>query len=320
MDVIARFILIVSGIIMAGVLGYFCRRRKVISENIAGTLMFRTVVFGWTPVSILSLWLVDLKWSLITLPAISLALPLCMAPVGFLLLRLHSLDRRSAGSFVMSCGLANIGATMGGFICYCLFGIEEGLAYAQLYTISWFLPYICCYYVIARRFGDPDAIIDVPFILSTILDRRSLPMLGAVIGLTLNISGVPMPQFILTFHLIDLLLIPSVLLSFFAIGLQIHLASIAQMPSLYLTLAAAKFLVAPAISFALLALATAMGVVLPPNAYKVVLIEGFMPTAVFAVIIANLFDLNSRLASILFLVNTAIFLVLVLPFLIVAFG
>ena len=49
-------------------------------------------------------------------------------------------------------------------------------------------------------------------------------------------------------------------------------------------------------------------------------IEGFMPTAVNCVLIANLFGLNTRMASALFVVNTAIFLVLVLPILVFVFA
>jgi predicted permease len=47
----------------------------------------------------------------------------------------------------------------------------------------------------------------------------------------------------------------------------------------------------------------------------VAVIQGFMPTAVSSVLIANLFGLNTRMASALFVVNTVIFLVLVLPIL-----
>ena len=47
----------------------------------------------------------------------------------------------------------------------------------------------------------------------------------------------------------------------------------------------------------------------------VAVIQGFMPAAVNSVLIASLFGLNARMASALFVVNTAIFLVLVLPIL-----
>ena len=51
----------------------------------------------------------------------------------------------------------------------------------------------------------------------------------------------------------------------------------------------------------------------------VAMIQAFMPAAVNSVLLANLFGLNARMASALFVVNTAIFLLLVLPILILAF-
>lgn len=319
MSILTKFIAIVLSITLAAAAGYFCRRRQWVSEGIAGPLMFHTVVFGWTPVSIVVLWSLELQWSLVALPIIGMLLPLAMAPVGFALLKLHRLDRASAGTFVVTCGLSNIGMTMGGFICYCLFGLP-GLSYVQLYTMSWSLPFICCYYPIGRWFDQPGEVIDLAFIFRTIFDRRSLPMVGAIVGLILNLYHVTMPPFIFRYHFIDLLLIPSVLLSFFAVGLQVHFADLSHRRPVHLSLSLAKFIIAPTISLGLLTLAGLLGANLPQLAWKVVVIEGFMPAAVFSVIISNLFHLNSRLASLMFLVNTILFLIFVLPILMVVFG
>ena len=51
----------------------------------------------------------------------------------------------------------------------------------------------------------------------------------------------------------------------------------------------------------------------------VAVIQAFMPTAVSSVLISSLFGLNTRMASAMFVVNTAIFLVLILPILALAF-
>jgi len=319
MGVFAKLVLVLCGVVAAASVGYVCRRTGLVSERVAGPLMFRTVVFGWAPLSVLVLWDVPLQWSLIVLPVISVVVPLCMAPFGLVLARAHGLDRRSAGTFIVACGTANIGVTMGGFVCYCLFGIT-GLGYAQLYTMSWTVPYMLLYYPIARRFGERGVAIDLRFVLSTIFDRRSLPILGALTGLTLNLCSVPRPKFVATYHVVDVLLMTSVSLSFFNIGLQLHFNRIGERPILYVTLAAAKFVCAPVITLALLILLTFLAGPLPETAFKVVLIEGFMPAAVFAVIVSNLYGLNPRLASMLFVVNTATFLVVVLPVLAIIFG
>ena len=46
---------------------------------------------------------------------------------------------------------------------------------------------------------------------------------------------------------------------------------------------------------------------------SVIQIQSFMPAAIYSVVTAVLFDLDARLASSLFVVNTLIFILLVLP-------
>ena len=48
---------------------------------------------------------------------------------------------------------------------------------------------------------------------------------------------------------------------------------------------------------------------------KIVLTQGFMPAGVYSVLLSNIFGLNARLASALFVVNTGLFLLVVLPIL-----
>jgi predicted permease len=100
--------------------------------------------------------------------------------------------------------------------------------------------------------------------------------------------------------------------AFAVIGLSLHLGQIRKYISLYLGQAAVKFMVAPLLALVMIAV---FGLKSNQLAAKVVLTQGFMPTAVNSVLIANLFGLNSRLASAMFVVNTAIFLLIVLPIL-----
>ncbi len=312
MNIATKFVLIVTGITIAAAFGYLARKKNWIDEAWAGPLMFYTVIFGWTPASALVLWKLPLQWSLVALPILSTLMPVLLAPFGYLFARLHKLDPKSAGTFIVAAGISNIGFTMGGFVCYCLFG-DYGLGYANLFCASWALPYVGLYYPLARRFGDPDARLSVRFILRSFFDMRSLPILGSIIGLAVNLLKTPMPDFISVFHVVDLLIIGSVIVSFATVGLQIHFSHLAQKKILHLSLAAVKFCITPALMVPVLFLAQILFGDLPLLARKVVYIQAFMPTAVFTVIISNLFHLNPRFASMLFFVNTAIFLALVLP-------
>jgi len=314
MDVITRFILIVSGIVVATAVGYLTRKRDWLDESCAGPLMFYIVILGWTPASALVLWQLPLQWSLIALPVVSTLLPVCLAPFGYFFSRIHRLDSKSAGTFIVASGISNIGFTMGAFVCYCLFGML-GLGYANLFAATWAVPYVGFYYPLARRYGDPHARLDIRFLLRTFFDIRALPVLGSVIGLAFNIIQLPFPGCIATFHLLDILIILSLLTSFAVIGLQIHFSHLARQKLLHASLATVKFVITPALTMFLMILAERIFGSLPVTARHVILIQSFMPTAIFTVVIANLFDLEPRLAGMLFLVNTVVFLAVVLPIL-----
>ena len=54
--------------------------------------------------------------------------------------------------------------------------------------------------------------------------------------------------------------------------------------------------------------------------WNVVVVQSFVPTSVTMVALANMFDLRPREASALFVVNTAMYLLLVLPVVMWLFG
>ncbi len=85
---------------------------------------------------------------------------------------------------------------------------------------------------------------------------------------------------------------------------------------LHIKLAMVKFCLAPLLFLVLLCVARYFLPSLPQMAQQVVMVQSFMPAAIFSVVIANLFGLNARLASTLFLVNTVVFLVIILPVLV----
>ncbi len=320
MNVILKFIFIVSGIILVTLAGYLARRKKKIDDKYAGEIMLYTVIFGWTPASILVLWKLELSYSLISLPILSMILPITLLPIAVLVSdKLFRLEPKTAGTFIVAAMISNIGFTMGGFICYCLFGMA-GLGYAQLYCASWTIPIIGFGYLVARKYGQPDEPFDWNFIIKTFSDRRSLPILGTIIGLTLNLIKAPPINIFYDYHIVDVIVISSVMMSFFAIGLQLHFSAIMQEKRLHIALAVIKFLISPIIMLFLLMIIRNYFAILPPIAEKVAFIESFVPTAVFTVIIAHLFHLRAKLAGMLFVVNTIVFLIFVLPVIIFLLG
>ena len=66
----------------------------------------------------------------------------------------------------------------------------------------------------------------------------------------------------------------------------------------------------PAATFAVLSVVN-----LDSQVEKVILVQSFMPAAIYSVVASVLFDLDTRLSSNLFVLNSLIFLLLVLPLL-----
>lgn len=319
MNIVTKFILIISAISIVTAVGYISRRKSWLREKDAGSIMFYSVLFGWTPASVFVLWKLNLQFSLISLPIFNVAIATCLLPIATILaVKVYKLETKTAGTFVVASTISNIGFTMGGFVCYCLFGMT-GLGYAQLYCASWTIPIIGYCYPIARKYGTPDEKFDIIFILKTFADRRSLPILGTIAGLTANIAGIPKIDFVYDFYLVDTVILIAVLASFFCIGLHLHFSSITEHINLQIAVSVLKFVISPLIAVLFLALNEKI-LPLPDTATKVVLIESLTPTAVFTVIIANLFHLKPKLASMFFLVNTAVFLVIVLPVIVYLWG
>lgn len=325
MGVLEKFIVIVSSIILSTLLGYISKRKGLLKEDFAGRIFFYSVLFAWTPPSFFVLWRLKLTYSVVSLPFFYPAATLIMIPISYLLIRIlrllkPELDNRTLGTLFVSFLISNIGYTMGGFVCYSLYGMD-GLGYAQLYTSSWVIPIIGFSYPIARAFSEGKSRLDIKFILTSFLDVRALPVVGVLLGIVFNLSGIKPIEWIYKYHIVDLWVIAAILSSFFAIGLQLNLSFEDESWYFHLLLFIVKFIISPLVTFILLYLADSSGLILLPElARKVVIIESFVPTAVFSVIISSLFDLNPRLATYLFVVNTLLFLVVVLPFIVVVFA
>ncbi len=100
----------------------------------------------------------------------------------------------------------------------------------------------------------------------------------------------------------------SVILYYFILGTNFSLSDVkANIPE-QAVLALVKFILLPVLAWALLSLVN-----LDPAVETVILVQSFMPAAVYSVVTSVLFDLDSRLASGLFVVNTIIFITVVLP-------
>jgi len=310
--------------------GYVCRERGWVREDRSRTFHFWTIVALWSTVGLLSIWKLPPDpgnlWVLAIEP-ILVALPALLAiPIGHWL----KAPPRQLGVLVIAAALANLGFTLGGYLCYTLVTDpallpaaeaspqatgNAALAYAIAQVSVMTVMSIVLLFPIARHYGgetSEDESLGL-LIYRSFVDWRAMMLYTAVVGAILAYTHVPFPRFINDWHVLDLLFYAGGFTAYFGIGLRLHVGDTLRNVRYHAALAGLKFVFIPALTIGLIALANGISDGPPALAQRVMLVLAFMPTAIQTVIIPNLFHLDARLASGLWLVNTLLFAAIPLP-------
>jgi len=313
------FIVMLAVVIASSAAGYAARRRGWVRESAARPILLITLIAGYPVVSTLPVWVLPLQiddlWILVQCVLLTLS---CFV-VGLLVGRLHRLDRSDLGVYSYGAAHSNIGFTMGGFICFSLAG-EQALAYTLIYVLAWNVLMYGGFFPLANAFAGRHVRFTAGLILRSLLDLRSLPLTGTLLGLVLNRAGIHRPAVVDQTHIVDILVVLCTAAMFFVIGLTLHIDRLAEWKSLHASLAAIKFLLSPLLGIAWIAVAGFLGLHISGLQRDVLVIQSAMPMAMFVTVVANLYGLNTRLATGLFVVNTVLFLVVVLPVIVFVHG
>ncbi len=307
-------ILITAGVIPAAMLaGYLARRWRVLPESAAKVLMTLVMVGGYPSVSFFSIWRMNLLPADAWLPVLGALEFAIMVFLGLLIGRLLSREPATRGLFAIATGAGNHGVTMGGFVAFLLFG-PTGLGLVSVYCLMFFPMIVLLIYPVARHFADPAARTPLWRLVGrSVVDWRSVGLLAAGAGLALNLYGVPRPTQLYDAGLLSVLVYTVTPMAFFAIGLRLHLTELRPAWRLVAALAGTRFVLAVGVGLVLAWLTTLTPFGLMGLQQKVFLMETCVPTAVSSVAVANMFALRPRLASVLFVSNTAMYLAVVLP-------
>lgn len=297
--------------------GYLARKRGWMDESASRPIHFHTIVWVWSAAAVVSLWRMPLRADALWLIAIQPVLMLLGGYGMIPLARALGCPRPAVGVLAVGAALGNLGFTLGGYLCYSLLQpADDALGYAIFYVQVMQVATVPLVYPLARRFA---ADTDVPrtgpwsLIRETVLDPRSMPMHGAFAGIALAAFGPPFPHSLQRLHLTDILFYLGALGGYFGIGLRLRIGDSVRHLREHLALAIIKFALFPLASLAAIAAIGLTPWPLGDTARQVVLVQSFMPTAIATVMIANLFHLDARLASVAWLWNTVAFAVLVLP-------
>jgi len=308
MSITARFLLFQFVIIAPFLLGTSLKKRVTDAEGTARRLI-RINLIGIEPfIALWSTWGLKLTGEMALLPLSGLFLVLAGLAFGRASLAFVPLRGRSRATFLISSSIANHGFTMGAFICYLLMG-EQGLGLAFLF-LSYFLLYVfTVIFPYARSVSSGER---TGIVREYVLDLQNMPLAAIALGIALQLAGVPRPAAAFP---VDLFMIVSISLYYLCMGMNFTLSDMLSSNRENVMLALIKFVAVPAAAALCLSLLS-----LDPQVKAVILIQAFMPAAIYSVVASVLFGLDTKLASNLFAVNTLAFLFLVLPLLFVFRG
>ena len=252
-----------------------------------------------------SIWGLQLSWDIIMLPISGLFLVLAGMASGWIFVPVLKLKGKERASFLISSSLANHGFTMGAFLCYLFLG-ETGLGLSFIF-LSYFMLYVFTVIFPYARMVSTSQRYSLSFLRDFLLNLQNMPLAAIVVGLGLHAVHIQRPAI---YFPIDLLIIASIALYYFTLGINFTTSNVFSAVRETLALSVIKFILVPAATFIVLS-----AVNLDSKVEMVILVQSFMPAAIYSVVASVLFDLDTRLSSNLFVLNSIIFLVLVLPLL-----
>lgn len=301
MSFTTRFILFQIMIIVPFALGALTKHRFTHPEQFTKRLI-RVNLMALEPlIALWTIWGLHLKADLVYLPIAGLLMVLVGLLLGIVLVPLIRLEGPSRSTFIISASIANHGFTMGGFLCYLFLG-EKGLGLSFIF-LSYFMPYIFLVIFPYARSAREDH--RPRFVRDFLLNPQNLPLYAIVTAIALRALGYERPRI---FFPIDALLTVSIGLYYLTLGINFTFGDLWAYNRDNLLLCGVRFLLIPVLTLIVL------GVIhLDPFVEAVILIESCMPAAVYSVMSAVLFDLDAPRASSMFVFNTVVFLLVMLP-------
>lgn len=300
-----KFLFFQTLIIVPFLTGSVLKQKIKHLSNYAKKIIGFNLIVMEPPIILWSIWGLELQKEMLLLPVSGLLMVLAGLVSGNLTARLLKTGDQRKKVYTICSSLSNQGFTLGGFLCY-LFAGEKGLALSAIFII-YFIPYTFMMifpYAGTNQFKE---LFTWRFVANFVLSHRNLPLYAVFVAIALNQSGIQRPQ---VYFPIDLLLAVSIALYYLTLGVNFHRSDLSFFKMEHLLMAFQKFILLPGLTFLLLQFFTVSS-----ELRLIILLQSFMPIAIYAVISSILFDLDSAWASGLFVVNTLVFIFFVFPIL-----
>lgn len=321
------------------VAGYFCRKTGVLHEDVSRKVHWVTIVVLWSSAGFFALWNLEPEPANIWVLAIE---PLLVVIPAFLIIPLAKAIRLKGdqiGVLALAAGLRNSGFALGAFLAYAILPVGDllrqqtgpdgtlspeladqlsisALAYGLLIVMTMSMAVVVFLFPLVQHFaGHHEGDVSLGrLIYKSFVDWKAMLFYSSAAGIALAYAKVPVPGVVFDWYILKGLIFIGSATAYFGIGLRLHFDQLALHAKSHLLIGAVKFLATPLLTFALLQVAKRTGLAAPPPLLEqTMLLISFMPTAIQTVIVSNLFHLDARMAGSVWIVNTLLFIVVVLP-------
>lgn len=301
-------------------LGYILRKRGLMREEHSRPIHLYTVVILWSASGLLGVWKASLSWALIWYIPVVFGIMLATTCLTAAWAKAARLSREQIGTLAVGGGVANTGATMGVFVCYCLLQpASSALGLASVYTATQGASIAVIGNATARRYGHANTNESMLHLLyRTMTDIRSANFYFAGLGLTLSLAQVPFPRQIVDWHILDAILYAASIGGHFGIGLRLRLRlnDLGDFWKQHVILNVMRYIATPLLVLLILWLINRTPLPLGQLAWEVALIQNAMPAGVSIVMLSNLYALDTRLAGSAWFWNLIVFMTMVMPVLV----
>jgi predicted permease len=284
--------------------------RRLGAPNSAPRRLFNVSFYGvQTVITLCSLWIARIDGSAAALPLLATSGWLLTAGVAWLVSVWLGHAREQRGSFIATMSQSNNGFTLLGFVALVLFG-ESGLAQAT-YSQTLTAPYLLLFcFPVARIYSSQGAASGRSLgriLLDNIRDPRVfLPLATISLGLFLNLTDVPRPASVSA--LVRPLIYVGTACSGTAVGLLFRGAQLGRYWRENVVSFVYRSTIYP-LYYGTLAWLFRLGAL----DSRILMLYGFVPSALLANYLAVSFELDTEMTSSVFVVSTVAFMLLVLP-------
>ncbi len=309
MDIKIKIIKFFADLLLPLIIGY-CLSKTNIEKEKMDKLLTVNIFILYPILGILSFWIMKFELSLIWLPILGLIIPILSGALGYYRGKQKFNNPIDIGSYTISTMLSNRG-TIGSVVAFILLG-EIAYAYSQLTLLfNNVLLFMVCFPIAGYFRQKKHDLCTQEFSLKkVILSKNQIPIIGILIGIVLNLSGIERPA---VFE--DIFSVMIHMIAWFALlplGMSIDFSEMKKYKKHVFGVSILKFILMP-----LLAVIGAKIFINNELAVKTVLIQFSTPAAINSVMTIKVHDLNVHLSMMIFIATTAIYLIAVFPIVLV---